>query len=360
MDNNSKGNLGQNSSNASSNARPLSIEASRTPSANQIQVVPNQPRQPHNLQGLLKFAMEATKSEDAPTVSGFQPMDKASKDFLRKAFSSLTVNVMEELQKDLLLLQNVVDLRNEDDSSKYEDALERLADWTSSMDVANDFYKIGGFSILGLCLNSLHDGIRSKSANLIAELTQNNSFCQEKMLVAGFMPILLHMVDCDTHEQARIKALYAVSCIVRGQPDALKYIETYDGYSVLMRAIQSSVEKLQIKSAFLLSSLCNRDKGYEIKSTLIQMGLIEQLAGLLAMSNLLPETKEQLLNLLNGLTNDNYFLALRECRRPELCLRQTLKRHFQQSTVEQNLDIQDICTELLDKIFADQAADEDR
>lgn len=68
-------------------------------------------------------------------------------------------------------------------------------------------------------------------------------------------------------------------------------METHDGYSVLMRAMQSPVEKLQIKSAFLLSCLCNRDKGNELKLTLIKMGLIEQAAGLLAMVNLLPDTK---------------------------------------------------------------------
>lgn len=68
-------------------------------------------------------------------------------------------------------------------------------------------------------------------------------------------------------------------------------MEVNDGYSVLMRAIQSSVEKLQIKSAFLLSSLCNKEKGNDLKSTLIKMGLIEQASGMLAMGNLLPETK---------------------------------------------------------------------
>lgn len=33
-----------------------------------------QPRQPASLQGLLRFAMEATKSEDAPSASQFAPM----------------------------------------------------------------------------------------------------------------------------------------------------------------------------------------------------------------------------------------------------------------------------------------------
>ena len=79
--------------------------------------------------------------------------------------------------------------------------------------------------------------------------------------------------------------------MARGNPLALKHMELNDGYSVLMRAIQSPVEKLQIKSAFLLSSLCSRDNLNDLKAALIRMGLIEQMAGLLTMSSLLPETK---------------------------------------------------------------------
>ena len=124
----------------------------------------------------------------------------------------MTVNVIEELQKSIKILQNVVELRPDDDPAECEAALERISDFADSTDVANDFYKIGGFSIFGSCLNSPHSGIRWRVADLIAELSQNNPFCQEKILEAGYMPILLNMVDTDSCEQARVKALYAVSC----------------------------------------------------------------------------------------------------------------------------------------------------
>lgn len=88
-----------------------------------------------------------------------------------------------------------------------------------------------------------------------------------------------------------IYSTFYIIGIVRGHPKSLEYIDKYDGYSVLLRAIQSPVEKLQIKSAFLLSALCNKDNADELKITLVNMGLIEQVAGLLAMGNLLPETR---------------------------------------------------------------------
>lgn len=68
-------------------------------------------------------------------------------------------------------------------------------------------------------------------------------------------------------------------------------MDVNDGYSVLIRAMQSSVEKLQIKSAFLLSALCSKDNAHAIRSSLIKMGIIEQASGLLAMNSIIGDTR---------------------------------------------------------------------
>lgn len=44
------------------------------PGTSDTEIMP-QPRQPTSLHGLLRFAMEATKSEDAPSTSSFTSMD---------------------------------------------------------------------------------------------------------------------------------------------------------------------------------------------------------------------------------------------------------------------------------------------
>lgn len=348
-------------SHPSSSARPLSIEGPRISnnSAQAVQLMSEQPRQPTNMQGLLRFAMEATRAEDAPHDSQLQPMDSERQKFLSDALSSLTVNVIEELQKAVKILSNVVDLRPDDDSSEYDAALERIADFVDSIDIANDFYKIGGFSIFGPCLNSSHSSIRWRTADIIAELAQNNPFCQQRILECGLFPILLGMVDTDPSEATRIKALYAISCIVRGQPMSLQYMDKNDGYSVLLRAMQSSTKKLQIKSAFLLSSLCSKDNSDNLKVTLINMGLIQQTIGLLASNNICPEIREQLLSILTGLTNDNLLAALQECRRPELCLKPTLEQCLKDLSPEDKNEI-DMCHQLLNKIFSDNDTVEER
>ncbi|XP_012252016.2 hsp70-binding protein 1-like isoform X1 [Athalia rosae] len=353
----------ENTSNTS-NTRPLSIQAPRSQNESrqpQFQPIPNQPRQPTNLQGLLRFAMEATRNEDAPSASNFQPLDQERQRFLNDALTSMTVNVIEELQKSIKVLLGASELRAEDDPSEYDKALEVIANYVDNMDTANDFYKIGGFTIFGPCLNSTHSSLRWRAADIIAELTQNNPYCQEKILEAGLMPILLNMVDTDPSEQTRIKALYAVSCLVREYPISLRHLDVNDGYSVLLRAMQSPVEKLQIKSAFLLSSLCSKDENIDnMKTTLVKMGLIEQAAGLLAMQSLPCDTRDQLLRVLAGLANNNYLPALRECRRPELCLRQTLERLRYELKAEESVDEAVLCTQLLDQIFSDCETGQER
>lgn len=115
-----------------------------------------------------------------------------------------------------------------------EEALEAITDFADSIDTSNgiqnnfifftnvesildkidwliaDFHKIGGFVIIQPCLNSPHEGIRWRCAHLIACLTQNNPYCQSHAIT--FLPMLLKMLENDSCPEARIKALYAVSC----------------------------------------------------------------------------------------------------------------------------------------------------
>jgi len=70
---------------SNSSARPLSIEGPSTSNnAEQIppQPLPNQPRQPTNLQGLLKYAMDAAQSENSENKSQIYPLDEEVQDLI--------------------------------------------------------------------------------------------------------------------------------------------------------------------------------------------------------------------------------------------------------------------------------------
>ena len=51
-----------------------------------------------NLQGLLKFCMSATKSEDAPAASeDAEPLSEEDREFLKNVLESTTVDVVQQL-----------------------------------------------------------------------------------------------------------------------------------------------------------------------------------------------------------------------------------------------------------------------
>lgn len=66
--------------------------------------------------------------------------------------------------------------------------------------------------ILYPCLKSSHPMIRSAGCELLAELCQNNPYCQQVVLDNEFIPTLLNMIERDETIQVGLKALYAVSC----------------------------------------------------------------------------------------------------------------------------------------------------
>lgn len=138
-------------------------------------------------------------------------------------------------------------------------------------------------------------GLRWRAAELIASCAQNMPQVQVYLLSIGALPKLLQLTDSDPNPTARVKALYAVSCeyqrqcskasalkdcktfrldcnalyihaanklcssvtsgLVREQEEGLQAFLSHDGFSVLMRGMQSENEKLRTKSAFLLLNL---------------------------------------------------------------------------------------------------------
>ena len=78
-----------------------------------------------------------------------------------------------------------------------------------------DFHKIGGFFILNPCLNSPHEGIRIRIGDLIATLSQTNPYCQNHILKENILPLLLKVLEDECCKEARVKALYALSCMSR-------------------------------------------------------------------------------------------------------------------------------------------------
>ncbi|XP_049548731.1 hsp70-binding protein 1 [Anopheles darlingi] len=229
---------------------------------------PDNPRHPRNLQGLLKFAVEATKEEDAPQESRLQPMDEERRRFLENALNSLTVDVVKELEK---AMQTLLDASSSDEAKV--EAIEIVTDYVQDVDAANDFFKIGGFTILRPGLESSSASLRAVTLSLIADLAQNNPFCQQKLLEMSLLPKLTELLSDE--QPVAEKALHAISCLVRHHEPCLAAFIEIGGLECILGCIQADSEKLRVKSAFLLSNLCGELE--PVRDEFIKLNAIEVL-----------------------------------------------------------------------------------
>ncbi|XP_063216243.1 hsp70-binding protein 1-like [Bacillus rossius redtenbacheri] len=296
-----------------------------------------------NLQDLLRLSTQMTVQR--PVVG--EPLDQERRLFLEQALKSLAVYVVDMLVRAVKVLHKASTLSLDDDPSECEAALDDILDHVDHIDFANDFHKIGGFSILPSCLNSPHVSVRWRTAQLVGELTQNNRYCQHHALEVGLLPALLSLLDCDPDQVVRVKALYAVSCLVRNNEQALKIFREHDGFSVLLRALQSDVDKLRVKAAFFLSAL----KQPHVLEELLKMGFVELFATLVS-CDMSPATEHLLSALLTLVTDCS--AARTECRRPELGLRSRLVQLVEDCRNKE--EYQEVCKysqDLLALIFED-------
>lgn len=289
-------------------------------------------RLPRDLQDLLRLAVEHQEARDnqseADTPSN-AASDSERQQWLADAINSFQNDPISEMKKGIKVLQDAIEkLRNDEPEATLEEevtyTLDTLIDYVGSIDYANDFIKLGGNELFVPLLTCRSHDIKMKTCELFAEIVQNNCKAQASALEGNMLAELTNILDKETSEQVRIKALYAISCLIRDNKDAARRFDTdHDGLSVLLRAMQQETEthKLRIKSSFLITALCVEDN--VIKETLFKMGFVEQLIALL--HNEHNQSHEYLLSALNALVSGHEG-SMRECRRPELGL-EALLRH---------------------------------
>uniref|UniRef100_A0A6M2DQP4 Putative armadillo/beta-catenin-like repeat-containing protein n=1 Tax=Xenopsylla cheopis TaxID=163159 RepID=A0A6M2DQP4_XENCH len=255
-----------------------------------------QPRQPQNLQGLMRFAIEAnTLGEDTTCNNNLQPMDAERRAFLEKTLKSLTIDVIEVLQTCIHTLHELCDSQDltEHNEKKCKDALETIQDYVDNLDTANDFFKIGGFKILPICLSSSWPSIRSHGCELIGDLAQNNPYCQENLLKCNVLEELFKLLLDE--ELVAVKAMYAISCMIRNYDPALEHLLTKGGFNNIVQVIGSKCtnDKLRTKGAFLLRALCLQDS--RVRSELVKLDTVEYLSSALSVAN---ESREHIMSAL--------------------------------------------------------------
>ncbi|XP_005107244.1 hsp70-binding protein 1 isoform X1 [Aplysia californica] len=236
------------------------------------------PRPAKDLKGLLRFCMEATRREDAQGSEIIEPMTEDRKKWLEEAFIQMSVSPVERMSICVSVIENA-EIDTEEGTEQQIKALDELQDWAEDVDIAGDFIKINGLRIVPGLLASEVSDLRWNCLELLANLSQNNPTGQTAVLSLHLMPAILLMIDTDPNPTVRVKALYALSCLVRSNTEAQGRLKALDGLSVLVRALSSEEEKIRIKATFLISSMCGHDPSF--KDALLEKGAVEQLVYLL-------------------------------------------------------------------------------
>jgi len=318
----------------------------------------DQPRRPHDLEGLLKFCMEVTKGEDAPPEAQQQPMDPERRKWLEEAIAGMTVDVVKQLTEAIKILggQATFDAdASEDDLEEVEMAFEAVEDWCGNIDMANNFHKIEGFQVLKKVLTqSPHAGLRANAANAVAEMAQNNPYCQENFVKDNFLPSLLDMMENDPAEGVRVKCLYATSSIVRDFPMGMDLFVRLKGADSLLRTIQQSAgdesaARLRTKACFFVASVCQENA--DVRDLFCRMGFARQLVAVSQFEEWNASLHEQSARALHVLLQDNPQLQseLRDCS--ELNIRPFVERKIRelegkpeaQEEREYYVEIQKLC-----------------
>lgn len=251
------------------------------------------------LQSVLRYS---ASHSDGTQESEFREMSPERKQWLEKALDSMSINPIEEMKKCMKIISEEKDLKLQ------LAALETLKDWCEDINFAIDFHKINGYSLLSTLLNHESSDIRALACDLIGTCAQNNTYCQETLLASKMLPILLYKLDKDVND-VKIKAMFGISGLTRDyEPGQQKLLELPVALDILIRSLNTPVEKLQTKICFLCSSICNNPK---IKVELTNKRLIEKLIEMYRQPD--SNIHEHILSAINVLIDDNP-LAIKQAK----------------------------------------------
>ncbi|XP_078182240.1 uncharacterized protein LOC144575865 [Carex rostrata] len=219
--------------------------------------------------------------------------------------------------------------------SHLEDLLDELHEHVESIDIANDLISVGGLFPL---LNYLRNGnarIRAKAAQVITTVVQNNPISQQSVMEAsGFEPLFWNfMFDPDL--TARIKALGAISSLIRNNKPGVAAFCLANGYAGLKDALSSDSTRFQRKALNLTLYLLterNSDSG-----VVTELGFPRMMIHLASSPD--SGVREAALGSLLELARDSNLLTPTEGAR----LRSILQRRIDSIRV---MSIEDLCAAL--------------
>ncbi|XP_034481428.1 hsp70-binding protein 1 [Drosophila innubila] len=212
------------------------------------------PNRKQNLEGLLRLAVENMEEGSQLNQDPIE-MDAQRNEFLQGALQSMTMKV-DDVQYAL------ANLKNESVSTAEKlECLDIIRDNIDDIDAANSFVKTGGITTLLEYIRKPNSDLRPQSIYIVAEMSQNNEFCQNYFVNEKIIPVLTSTMN-DADEDLARGSIYAISSLIQNFPAGLKEFLRTKGTQTLLSCLSSTHVTVYIKSAFLIASLSSNDSSF--------------------------------------------------------------------------------------------------
>lgn len=165
-----------------------------------------------NYNALLKWSLSQTPTDVEFEVP--RKIDEERKQWLLAAMAEMTCDFPKRMKTNMDAL--AVDDQTPDALDIKVAALDDLLHIVEDLDNSRDFLKIGGIDATAQALSSMHAEVIMRAADLLATAAQNFPEVQSAIISLNVIPQLQFLLDTAKDEQVKLKALRAVSCLIRG------------------------------------------------------------------------------------------------------------------------------------------------
>lgn len=147
------------------------------------------------------------------------------------------------------------------------------------IDIANDTL-YGGLEAIHEVLCLPHEGLQLRAAVIVGDCMKNNPIAQQCVLrVPRLLPDLIKLIDTASSQNVKLKALYAVSCIVRDNPSVIGVFHRHKGFETLKKMLAKDEDtRMLIEASYLVIALSGQDK--QIKDRFVDLGYVQHLISL--------------------------------------------------------------------------------
>lgn len=213
-----------------------------------------------NWNAILKWSLEQHGDGTAPP----REISEEDRQWFFKAMESGVIDEIKRMKQITEeISQNPDGQLSDEDIAIREELLDDLAMRVESIDNAGDLHTIGGFQPLIKTLGSPHPTLRALAAEVLATCVQNHPKAQAHALENNVMPGLLKMAGEDENDNAaRTKALYALSCLLRGCAKAIEAFQLGGGLALLAKCMCAEHVKVRTKALHLARHLVMLSQGY--------------------------------------------------------------------------------------------------